>query len=67
MRQVFDSLFEQSTYHFRRLPALSPVAGGVLDKADSHLLLMLLPTRLESSRVGFFIKKVQIHLRKYIL
>ena len=53
MRQVFDSLVKQSTYDFLRLPALSPVAGKVLDDAASPLLYMLRPERLESARVAF--------------
>ena len=41
MIQVLDSLFKRSTYCFRRLPALSPISGRVLDKADSSLLFLL--------------------------
>ena len=53
MRQFLDYLFDQSTYRFWRLKALSPVAGRVLDEADYHLLFLLWPAQLESYRVFF--------------
>ena len=51
--QVFDLLFDRSTYWLRPLLALSSVAGWVLEKAASTLFLLPSPVRLASDRLVF--------------
>ena len=51
--QVFDSLFERSTYCLRRLQALPSFAGWVFGEASSPLSLLLIPVRLASAWIVF--------------
>ena len=63
MKQVFDSIFEQSTNRFWSLPALPPIMGWVLDKAACIILFLMWPEHLAYSQVGFN-KRVILHLFK---
>ena len=47
--QVFDALYEQSTYRLRRLPSLPSFAGRVFDEAGFPLLFLLSPVHLAST------------------